>query len=587
MASLWDELKRRNVVRVGIAYAIVAWLLVQIIVSIEEPLNLPSWTDTLVIVLLALGFVVALILAWAYELTPQGVVRTKAVPLPDSVARLTGRRLDFAIIGLLLTAVIVLLLDGNIDRGGVPPAEAPSIAVLPFVDMSPEGDQEYFGDGIAEELLNELVALEGLRVAGRTSSFSFKGSTEDIRSIGEALNVGTILEGSVRKDRDQIRITAQLINVSDGYHIWSETFDRQLEDVFAIQYEIASAVTGALGVRLGVGGVNAFHGAGTAKVDAYEVYLRAMASRGVERIRLLEQATRLDPEYSAAWSKLGLAVAGSQWDATPEEAPALKVRGYELVLRALELDETSAQSHSLHGTMLYSQRDWIRGEAAHRTAMSLRADRDSLSQYGHLLMRSGRLSDAKAQYDKAETAEPVFEGEGFRVYIALAEGRTADAREALLWAPENRRRERELLIHLSARDTDGLAEWLAGGPPASIEMTALFSRIRSVLDSPEAAVSILRDVHADQTALWPSKLHDIAVLAAFFGAPEFALQVVGEEVRFTSVRQGSLWLPVMSDVRRLPGFKELVTDLNLVEFWRASGWADACRPVGENDFECV
>ena len=173
------------------------------------------------------------------------------------------------------------------------------------------------------------------------------------------------------------------------------------------------------------------------------------------------------------------------------------------------------------------------------------------------------------------------------MYIALAEGRPADAREALLWAPESRRREREFLIHLSERDTDGFAQWIANGPPASIEMRALFSRISSVLDSPEAAVSILREVYADQTALWPSKLHDVAVLAAFFGAPEFALQVVGEEVRFTSVRQGSLWLPVMSDVRRLPGFKELVTDLNLVEFWRASGWADACRPIGENDFECV
>ena len=194
MASVWQELKRRNVVRVGVGYAIVAWLLVQVIVSVEAPLNLPYWTDTLVIVLLAVGLVVALILAWAYELTPQGVKRTKMVPLSDSVAKMSGRKLDFVIIGLLVLAVGVMFVDNYIhddaDSGAgttvdlLEEAEAPSIAVLPFADMSPNGDQEYFGDGIAEELLNELVRLDGLRVAGRTSSFSFKGTNENLSAIG-------------------------------------------------------------------------------------------------------------------------------------------------------------------------------------------------------------------------------------------------------------------------------------------------------------------------------------------------------------------------------------------------------------------
>lgn len=213
MASVWQELKRRNVVRVGIGYGIVAWLLVQIIVSVEAPLNLPSWTDTLVIVFLAIGFVVALILAWAYELTPQGVKRTKMVPLSDSVARMTGRKLDFTIIGLLVLAVGVMFVDNYIhtdaDSGMtvelLEDAKVSSIAVLPFVDMSPDGDQEYFGDGIAEELLNELVRLDGLRVAGRTSTFSFKGTNANHKIIAEALNVATILEGSVRKDGSTLR----------------------------------------------------------------------------------------------------------------------------------------------------------------------------------------------------------------------------------------------------------------------------------------------------------------------------------------------------------------------------------------------
>ena len=586
MRGLFAELKRRNVVRVGIAYAIVAWLLVQIVVSVEEPLSLPAWTDTLVIVLLAIGFFVALILAWAYELTPNGVKRTKMVPLTESAAGLTGRKLDFAIIGLLVIAVAAMFADNYIFDDADSPGIAPSIAVLPFVDMSPDGDQEYFGDGIAEELLNELVRLDGLRVAGRTSSFAFKGTNANHETIAEALDVATILEGSIRKDGDKVRITAQLINASDGYHIWSETYDRDLQNIFAIQEEIATSVAGELGVRLGVGGVNAFHGAGTSNVDAYEAYLQGLTGSGDDRVRHLLRATELDPNYSAAWSQLGLVTAGRQWRANPEDVAEHIEQGYFYVMRALELDPESAQSVSLLGTIYYSRREWLHGEDAHLRAIEMRSDHSNLSQYGYLLLRAGRLESALNQFELAEAAEPLIGPEGFRLYIALAQERRDDAYDALAWAPEHRKSERQLLLLLHDRDTEGLEAWVEALPQADISRRVLFSPIFQALDSPEAILSRLREVYADDTSRWPGKLHDIAVLAAYFGDPEFAFQAFGEELRFTSARQGTLWLPLMSDLRRLPEFKQLAVDLNLVEYWRASGWADLCRPLGDSDFEC-
>ena len=499
--------------------------------------------------------------------------------------------------GLAIVAVGAVLVGLNVEElrdrlpGGASPGSVTSIAVLPFADMSPNGDQEYFGDGIAEELLNELVRLEGLRVAGRTSSFSFKGTNVNLNAIGEALNVGTILEGSIRKDGDRIRITAQLINAADGFNLWSETYDRELADIFAIQEEIATSVSRALGVRLGVGGVNAFQGAGTRNIEAYEAYLQGLGSDHDESIRFLERAIHLDPNYSAAWSQLGLYTGGrAQWNSNPEEAPEIMERAYAFVLRAVVLDPESAQSTSLLGTILYSRYDWIGGEAAHLRALSLLSDRPNLGQYGYLLMRAGRSAAALEQWEKAEAVEPLGgRRHSYRVYVALAQGRFADAREALAWSPEQRNIERRLRLSIALNEgnSEDIKATIAAMPPTAISTTALYSPVLSVFDSPEMVLSTLRATYADNGSRWPSKLHDIALLAAYFGDPELALQTKGEEVRNTVARLQAVWYPMMSEVRQLPGFKELVTDLNLVAYWRASGWADLCQPLGDDDFECI
>jgi TolB-like protein len=542
-----------------------------------------------------------LILAWAYELTPQGVKRTKMVPLSDSVAKMSGRKLDFVIIGLLVLAVGVMFVDNYVrddaDSGAgatvdlLEEAEAPSIAVLPFADMSPNGDQEYFGDGIAEELLNELVRLDGLRVAGRTSSFSFKGTNENLNAIAEALNVGTILEGSIRKDGGRIRITAQLINAADGYHIWSDTYDRELVDIFAIQEEIATSVAGALGVRLGVGDVNSFKGAGTQNVDAYEIFLQGEQLSGrvrsQERIRLFERAIELDPNYAAAWASLGLTMGATMWINPPEDAPAILDRSIPIVLKAVELDPDSAFANTLMATVNYARMDWIGSEEFYRKSLSLLSNRENLAHHANMLTRAGRSTSAQQLFALIDSAESIpAPASTLRLNTELAQRRFTEAKEISSRLSNFGRIQSNLLIALNERDPATLKAAISELPQSDAATMALYMPVLRDIESPQTALSTIKAIYADKSVMWPSKYHDISLLAAYFGDAEFSLDVMSIEARLTTVRLGALWYPLMSEARQLPEFKDLVTDINLVEYWRIYSWADHCKPVGDNDFVC-
>ncbi|MGD2032717.1 MAG: tetratricopeptide repeat protein [Gammaproteobacteria bacterium] len=342
--SFIDEIKRRNVARVGVLYVVAAWLLLQVTDVLSSLLPVPVWTGSLVFILLVIGFPLVLIFSWIYELTPEGIKREKDVDRSQSVTGETGRKINILIIVLLVLAIATVLLDRFIPHEApvveqatveeteaaraeepadpaamvaqkfAPPADR-SVAVLPFVNMSGNPENEYFSDGLTEELLNVLAKMDGLRVAARTSSFRFKGEVGDPAEIGEALNVNHLLEGSVRQSGDRIRITAQLINASDGYHLWSETYDRTLDDVFAIQDEISRAVASALEVRL-LGGPDAASPVrvATRNMAAYNAYLKGtqlLAGSGVDTYRaaeaLFEEALRLDPDFAAAHAGLARA----------------------------------------------------------------------------------------------------------------------------------------------------------------------------------------------------------------------------------------------------------------------------------------
>jgi len=292
-------------------------------------LRLPEWTATFVTVLVIIGFPLALIFAWAFELTPEGLKKEKDVDRSQSITHITGRKLDFIIMAVMVLALGYFAFDKfvldpsrdaelvqttteaiteqAVESGSAETADQ-SIAVLAFADLSPEGDQEYFSDGISEEILNVLAQIPGLQVTSRSSAFSFKGKGVDIPTVAKQLGVAKVLEGSVRKSGKRIRITAQLIDASNGFHLWSETYDRELDDIFAVQDEIATAISDALKVKLALdtGVVEAVHPAiiKAANTDAYEAYLRGrqlIHRRGRERledaVRHLERSLRLDNNF--------------------------------------------------------------------------------------------------------------------------------------------------------------------------------------------------------------------------------------------------------------------------------------------------
>ena len=326
--SLIEELKRRNVVRMAVLYAVASWLILQIADVLFDQLGVPDWAFRFTLGLLILGFPLALIFSWVFEITPEGIKREKQIDRSQSITHETGRKINIAIVVLLLLAIAGLVADRLIpehapaaaataalaepgqtaveDSGGAPAANSLSIAVLPFVNMSGDPDNEYFSDGLSEELLNTLVQIRDLKVTGRTSSFAFKGQNLDLREIGERLNVANVLEGSVRKSENRVRITAQLVKTDDGYHLWSETFDRELDDIFAIQQEIAEEVARALSLTLL--GEGAYAQGHTVNTDAYQAYLRGLHifrrapddREALETARgYFEQALALDPDYAA------------------------------------------------------------------------------------------------------------------------------------------------------------------------------------------------------------------------------------------------------------------------------------------------
>lgn len=319
IGKFFEELKRRNVFRVATAYAITGWVIIQVADTIFPRLGLPDWTITFIIALVGIGFPIAVIIAWAFELTPDGMQKTDSVDITESVTASTGKKLNGIIIASLVVLVILLLSERiffaestifDSDSSGI---ENASIAVLPFVNMSADQSNEYFSDGLSEELLNGLAKIEGIQIVGRTSSFSFKGKNDDLRDIAEQLGVKHILEGSVRKDGNQIRITAQLIQADNGFHLWSETYDRELESIFAIQEEISRRVVTELKVRLLPVDDEEMAFRPTQDIEAYNLFLKATqleVSRSPDDLQtaidFYEQAISIDPLFTEAYARLAL-----------------------------------------------------------------------------------------------------------------------------------------------------------------------------------------------------------------------------------------------------------------------------------------
>ena len=310
--SFIDELKRRNVFRVGVAYVIVAWLLLQVADVILDNIEAPAWVFQAILLLLIIGFPVAIIFAWAFELTPEGLKKETDVDRSQSISHVTGRKLDFAIIGVLAIAVVYFVADKFYwtDETGTGPKVDTSIAVLPFVPLSSGEDDGYFADGLTEEILNALAQLPELQVTARTSSFFFKGQNIPVPEIAARLNVAHVVEGSVRRDGKRVRITAQLIRASDDFHLWSQTYDRTLDDVFVVQEDIAENIAEVLNVVLDDNARQIMRSARIRDVEAFIAY-----QKGREAFDTAHEPTSNTGE--------SLAIANTYFDRALEATPGL------------------------------------------------------------------------------------------------------------------------------------------------------------------------------------------------------------------------------------------------------------------------
>ena len=511
--NFFGELKRRTVYKVAVAYAVVGWLLIQVATQVFPFLDIPNWAIRLVILLTALGFPIALIIAWAFELTPEGIRRTEDA---DAAGQRSRGGIWMALVVIAAALSLGLFFLGRYSaRNATPrPSETAtavsgkSIAVLPLVNESGDPKDEYFSDGLSEELIAALAQISGLKVIGRSSSFRFKDRTEEPKTIGEKLGVTTLLEGTVRKQGDRVRIVAELINAADGIEVWTRTFDRELKDIFAVQQEIARAVAESLKVTLLGGDARSVQGSAPSNAEAHNAYLQGhfyLVRRNVEDFRkaigYYDQAIRLDPEYALAyaeraeaWTILGdltgqrpMAYTKARSDAEKAVsiAPALAearaalgfircfvdwkfADGLSELKRAKELSPTNPTANDLLARIIVYMGRFDEAERQARQAVEL----DPLSTVTHgnlarVLFYAGKLDEADAAARKAAELQPTgAANHRWQVLIAAQRGDgEAALHEAQLEPDPGFRRFELALAHYARGDwaaaDDALADLIA------------------------------------------------------------------------------------------------------------------------------
>jgi TolB-like protein len=423
--QLLDELRRRNVLRMAGLYLVGAWLITQVASTLLPLFDAPTWVTRSIVILLAIGFVPALVFSWIYELTPDGLKRDADVPPDQAIGRETGRRIDRAIIAVLLAALGYFAVDKFVlapRHEGAPatvtagPAAAQpsaasdkSIAVLPLANEGGNADEQYFSDGLSEDLITALSQFAGLKVIGRNSSFQFRNSTEDSRTIGMKLGVAHLLEGSVRRAGDVVRITAELVNASDGSTLWSQRYDRPYQDLFKLQDDITGAVAAELKAKLLTPGGATVQSdrPPSGSLEAYNALLQGnfQMARDTEAgyraaVRYYSEAVRIDARYASAFAALSTAqttIASAGFindDVTELQKTLAQARAAATTALALEPDNASA--HSALGTLhAWVDLDWVKAEVEYRRAVELApGNAPAKFDYGYILAALGRLDDA-------------------------------------------------------------------------------------------------------------------------------------------------------------------------------------------------
>ena len=614
--SVFAELQRRNVHRAAVFYAGAAWLLVQIATQVFPFFHAPDWVVRWIVVAALVGFPFAMLFSWFYEWTPQGIKRESEIDPAASITRQTGKAIDRWIIAVLGLAVVLLLADGFLLRKDaspgavVPTAEAvpvrvaKSIAVLPFTDLSPGKDQEYFSDGMAEELLNALAKVKDLKVAGRTSSFQYKGKNADLRVVGHELGVANILEGSVRKQGDKVRITAQLIQTEDGFHLWSETYDGELSDVFALQERIARAITDQLKVILQGNQQQQLVNAGTSNVEAYALFLQATAiynRRDYEHmdaaIAALEQALTLDPHFERAQARL--AAIYVVYDNKSKPWTELAVLAERNARKAIELDASLAEPYAVLGRVYFESRRFADAHAAFKHALELEPQDVTANFWWAMeLIITGYTRAGDAQLDRALALDPAqpnaqlwraleYSFAGNQDAAQRAAQRAADlglsfAAYAQAEVAHAQGDNAKAIVYMAQRWTLNV---LACGVPApdagDIVHAGMYGGAAEVRVKTLAIVEQCVASQPDPTPFWTTS----ALLR--LDQPSRALTVA--QIRLTDNEDflfQMLWSPYGNAARRLPEFAEFARKTGLAQVWDKYGAPDVCHRIAPHDYTC-
>jgi TolB-like protein len=582
MGSFFAELKRRHIYRVGAAYVVVAWVITQVVDVLSQVFALPSFIARPAIVLLVIGFPIALVAAWMIESKPHQAVA--------SAVRSKTTTVDWTLIAALVLVIGLVSYQQLRPEQLAGSSQSTAIAVLPFANLSGDASQKFFSDGMAEEINAALAKVSGLTVLGRGSAF--EEQTMSPRDLGRALNATHFIEGSVRKAGDQVRINARLVRTDNGVQLWSETYDRQLTDIFAIQEDIAQAIAVALRVPLQLAEGETLVSSRDIDPASYEQFLRARAlvrARGTGESKQLADATALlepivarHPEFAPAWALLAQALVLTplydpafdrvSLDEYDRVRDAFLARAEAAAERAVQLAPNQADGYVSLGTVQQFRRNWVLAEELYLKALALDPNNpDGLNQQSFVIQGAGRLKDALAMRQRLHALEPFVPR--FNQFLAdtlWLNGQNDDAITLMNSSDANDRPLRLAMIYAAAGRFSEAADVLSTAPAETT-----YSPVQV-----EAAARLLRAAPA--SAALPQSLPNLGNLGFvyfYIGAPERVL----EELRGIPI---FVWHPSYATLRKTQQFKEYVRYWGVVDYWRARGWPDLCRPVGADDFVC-
>jgi TolB-like protein/Flp pilus assembly protein TadD len=603
--AFFAELKRRRVGKVAIAYGAIAWAVTEASSVVVPALHLPEWLVTAIVVFLMVGFPVAMVLAWIFDVGPQGIERTEPIANAPPSAQVRLRMAYAAVVLLLMAGLGYLLYERGFGRAH---ANQPhdSIAVLPFTNLSGDASRDYFSDGMSEELLNLLARVPGLKVASRTSSFAFKGRNLDIREVGRELGVETVLEGSVRQAGNQVRITAQLIDAETGFHLWSATYDRKLEDIFQVQDEIAAAIVDNLRIELAPQEqeLAVRDKAPTQNVEAYELYLQGRAiwkRRGEDNLRkaidLYQRALGLDPGFARAHAALASAyVVLPGYTKEKDDERQLMPMAEAAARQALSIDPKIGEAHAVLAQLNAERGDLLDAESGFFFAISLEPNEPTPHHwYSLLLSRVGRMEQAVTQARRAQELDPtsaILAGNLAAMYLMTGLDEQALRYSTLAEDLGIGRQQAGVEARVAMRrgQWDAAARLVAAEDGMQPELRAYVPQYVEALADPAKRPALVEQMRA----IDPAVVKQVNLMQAYIelGALDVVYPLVFESLAadpLAWLREWDFnfaWTPEGAAFRRDPRFAELAERVGMVDYWKQYGFPDGCRAGEDTAIVC-